>query len=338
MHLNIAISDYIERKKLKPILNTKGYNIKTGKIDPNGLFSEEIFGRLGSRERKKNFAYIDLHCKIIHPEAYAILTGIDPRIGKILSNQNQYILSNGTLIEDKSGKTGIHFFTQIFDQINWDSFKSKKIKEVEFIKNNKQNILIEKLIVIPAGIRDIRQMGGRGNLVQMQSADINNLYDLVISKTSTLTSGLIDEEISSIVVQNVQRLALDINKLLKEKIKGKQGLIRGGLLSKRIDYSARLIISPDPKLKLGFVGIPWQIVLKLYEPFVIHELLYRDKTALTMIQSVLESEKVPDVNDLKRFLSKLNEDPTICPIQLKEYFIQMITEIVKDKVVIYKRD
>ena len=338
MRFQINIEDFIVKNNLRQVTSSKSYNIKTEKIDPTGLFSEEIFGRLGSRERKKTFAYVNLNCQIVHPEVFPILTSIDPRFSKLLLKKSKYSIVKGNLVEDpENGNYGIYYFSKIFKDIDWNIFeKTKKSKELEFIKSNLKYVFISKLIIIPAGVRDIRQIT-RKNIVQMEFAELNKLYDLVINKANNLENPVFDDELKSIVIQSIQSDVLNINKLIKEKIKSKEGLIRGGILSKRIDYSARLVISPDPKLKLGYVGIPWQVVIKLFEPFIIHELL-KDASILAMIQSLLESDKPTDVNSLKRFFTKLNEDPSFCPIQLKEYLIHIAEEVVKDKVVIYKRD
>ncbi|MEM3451994.1 MAG: hypothetical protein QW835_00005 [Candidatus Hadarchaeum sp.] len=70
MILDIGIEEFIEKHKLKPVSSPRIY--LSGKLDPDGLYSEEIFGRLGSEERKHTFAYIDLrNHRIIHPEVYS---------------------------------------------------------------------------------------------------------------------------------------------------------------------------------------------------------------------------------------------------------------------------
>jgi DNA-directed RNA polymerase beta' subunit len=139
-------------------------------------------------------------------------------------------------------------------------------------------------------------------------------------------------------MEQIQRTLLDINNWIKSRMKGKSGLIRGGLLRKTTDYSARLVIITDHTLTLGTVGLPWQVVLKLYEPFAINYILKKDSSAIGVIQQFLKSEVPPDVNDLKRLFASLISKPNSISEQLKEYFIHVAEEIVKDKVVIYKRD
>ena len=64
-------------------------------------------------------------------------------------------------------------------------------------------------------------------------------------------------------------------KSLTDHLKGKQGLFRQNLLGKRVDYSGRSVIVVGPELKLTEVGIPTEMVLKLFKPYIVHELIRR---------------------------------------------------------------
>ena len=94
----LDINDFIEKNKLKPVTTVRLYE-KVGKTDPAGLFSEEIFGKFGSSERRRNFAYINLKVTIIHPEAYSIVTGLDPSISKLLANKAKYVITKEGILE-----------------------------------------------------------------------------------------------------------------------------------------------------------------------------------------------------------------------------------------------
>ncbi len=332
----LDIDEFITKNKLKEVTTVRLYE-KVGKTDPNGLFSEEIFGRFGSAERRKTFAYVNLKTKLIHPEAYSIVSGLDTNISKLLQNKGKYSLSaTGEVIEDASGNSGIGYLVSIFDKINLDKYKKNKPENVKFIKENKNKIFIDKFILLPAGIRDLAVSKTSGQTI-VNFSDLSEFYGSLIRNIKYFAPELPDD-IKVPIMEQIQHTLLDTNNWIKSRMKGKSGLIRGGLLRKTTDYSARLVITTDHTLKLGTVGLPWQVVLKLYEPFAINYILKKDSSALGIIQQFLKSEVPPDVNDLKRLFASLISKPNIVSEQLKQYFIHVAEEIVDGKVVIYKRD
>jgi len=334
MQLKLAnINAIVENDRLKQVKTTRMF---ARNIQVDGLFSEEIFGKFGSNERKKNFAYVSLRTKIIHPEAFEhIFMGLSSEVSKFLLNKQKYTIENGKLIPvDSDGISGIYHFIKNFDKINLESFKNKK-EELNFIKNNLNKIFIDKWLILPAGIRDIQVLEGT-NKSQIQYTELNELYENLIRNTNSLENISTDDLLESLT-QGIQRSVLEINKWIKERLKGKHGLIRGGLMHKVVDYSGRLVITTDNTLDVGEVGLPWQVVLRLFEPFALYKML-NDKDYLSLIQDFLKSDNRIDSFTLKNFIKKLNVKPSIAPPLLKDYFIEVAKEIVKDKVVLYKRD
>lgn len=334
MQLKLAnINAVIENSKLKQVKTTRMF---ARNIQVDGLFSEEIFGKFGSNERKSTFAFVDLKTKIIHPEAYEhIFISLSSDIGKFLLNKQQYVIENGKLIAvDKDGISGVFQFINNFDKINLDYIKDKK-EEVNFIKQNLNKIFIDKWLILPAGIRDIQIQKGT-NKSQIQYTELNELYENLIRNANSLES-IPSEDLRDSLTQGVQRCALEIDKWIKQRLKGKGGLIRGGLMRKVVDYSGRLVITTDNALSIGEVGLPWQVVLRLFEPFAINKIM-KDKDYLSLIQDFLRSDMQIDSFTLKQFIKKLNSKPSIAPPLLHDYFIEVAKEIVKDKIVLYKRD
>lgn len=336
----LDINKFIEDNKLKPVTTIRLYE-KVGKTDPNGLFSEEIFGRFGSSERRKQFAYIDLKTTIIHPEAFPILAGLDATISKLLTNKTQYTVDkDGTLIEDSTkGSSGIDYFISIFKKLDIDKFKKTRPKNVKFIKNNKDKIFIDKYLVLPAGIRDL-SISKTSNQTIVNFSDLSELYTNLIRHTNALGSDskTLPDEIKRPIIEQIQKTVIEINNWIKNRLKGKSGLIRGGLLRKVVDYSGRLVITTDNTLPLGTVGLPWPVVLKLYEPFAINYILKQDRNMLKSIQYLLKSDTEPDVNDLKKLFAAAVNKPEIIPEDMVDYFVHVAESIIKDKLVIYKRD
>jgi DNA-directed RNA polymerase beta' subunit len=336
----LDINKYVEDNKLKPVTTIRLYE-KVEKTDPNGLFSEEIFGRFGSSERRKRFSHIDLKVTIIHPEAFPIITGLDSTISKLLTDKAKYTLDkDGNLIEDpEKGSSGIDYFISIFKKIDFDKFKKTRPKNVAFIKNNKDKIFIDKYLVLPAGIRDL-SISKTSNQTLVNFSDLSELYTNLIRYTNALGTDvkLLPEEIKKPILDQIHKTVLETNNWIKNRLKGKSGLIRGGLLRKVVDYSGRLIVTTDNTLPLGTVGLSWPVVLKLYEPFAINHILKRDKNMLRSIQYMLKSETEVDVSDLRKLFAAAINKPEIIPEDMIDYFVHVAEDVVKDKVVIYKRD
>lgn len=156
--------------------------------------------------------------------------------------------------------------------------------------NNKPEWMILKVIpVTPPDTRPIIQLeGGR-----FTTSDINNFYRKIVIRNDRLRK-IMQLNAPSIILNNEKRMlqesvdALFDNasrskpiltkdkrplKSLTDHLKGKQGLFRQNLLGKRVDYSGRSVIVVGPELKMYEVGIPSIMLLKLFKPFIIHELI-----------------------------------------------------------------
>ncbi len=328
------INAIVENDKLQPILSTRMYS----GLQDQGLFSENIFGKLGSKERSKTFAYVNLSTKIIHPEAFnLIFMSVDPIFGKFLLNKQKYSLDKlGNLIEDENGVSGVFHFVKLFPKINLDTFKKKSPKEINFIRENSKKIFIDKYLVLPAGVRDIVISKSTGKQ-QIQYSDLNELYGSLISMSSTMKQMKSSPDLAEPMAQNIQRYTIKINDWIKSRLKGKTGLIRGGLLRKTTDFSGRLLITTDNTLKMGEIGLPYQVVLRLYEPLALYH-IQRSNDHLAILQHFFKQDTQIDTYQLKMLFKKLNTTPDILPALIKDYFIEVAKEIVKDKVIIYKRD
>jgi DNA-directed RNA polymerase beta' subunit len=337
----LDINEFIKTKNIKAVTSMRRYS--GNKIDETGLFSEEIFGRQGSRERRTKFGYINLKANVIHPEAWGIVTRMSSDIPKCLRGQKYSVTESGAFVADEeNGKSGPYYFTKILNKLDLKLFIKKdksKEKYVNFVRKNISRIIIDKMFILPAGIRDIRIAKHSGKTF-IESSEINTIYENLIRQVNSIatTADDLPEDIADPIVQSIQRSCLEINDWIRNKIKGKQGIIRGGIFKKRTDYSGRLVVISDPTLKLGYIGLPWQTVLVLFEPFSINYILYKDKTSLSIIQQELQIEKLPDITDIKRLLRKAKDNPTEIMPELRDYLIRTAREIVADKQVVYKRD
>ena len=173
----------------------------------------------------------------------------------------------------------------------------KLIKRLETIDafvsagNRPEWMILEALPVIPPDLRPMVQLdGGR-----FATSDLNDLYRRVINRNNRLKR-LLELEAPDIIVRNEKRMlqeavdALIDNgrrgrpitgaggrplKSLSDMLKGKQGRFRQNLLGKRVDYSGRSVIVVGPSLKIHQCGLPREMALELFKPFVMKELVKR---------------------------------------------------------------
>ena len=194
--------------------------------------------------------------------------------------------------------------------------QKKLVKQLDTINafrhsNNKPEwMILTKIPVIPPDLRPMLQLdGGR-----FAASDLNDLYRRVITRNNRLRK-LLDLGTPNIIVQNEKRMlqeavdALIDNgrrskpitgpggralKSLSHNLKGKQGRFRLNLLGKRVDFSGRSVIAVGPDLKMYQMGIPREMAINLFKPFVINELV-NEKLA----QNPKAAEKMIEARDTR---------------------------------------
>ncbi|MBQ0036362.1 MAG: DNA-directed RNA polymerase subunit beta' [Firmicutes bacterium] len=207
-------------------------------------------------------------------------------------------------------QTGAEAVKTLLEQVDVNKEKQAIVKELEKAQGDKRKKLIKRLEtinafvesdnkpewmvltmlpVIPPDLRPMLQLdGGR-----FATSDLNDLYRRVITRNNRLKK-LLEIGTPSIIVQNEKRMlqeavdALIDNgrrgnpvkgsgnrplKSLSHSLKGKQGRFRQNLLGKRVDFSGRSVIAVGPDLKMYQCGIPREMAIQLYKPFVINELV-----------------------------------------------------------------
>ncbi len=216
--------------------------------------------------------------------------------------------------------------------------RNRIIKRLEILEafrysgNDPTWMVLDVLPVIPPEIRPMVQLdGGR-----FATSDLNDLYRRVINRNNRLKR-LLDLGAPDIIVQNEKRMlqeavdALIDNgrrgrpvtgpgnrplKSLSHMLKGKQGRFRQNLLGKRVDYSGRSVIVVGPNLKMFQCGLPKEMALELFKPFVMKELVNKEiahniKSAKRKVERV--SPEVWDVLEevIREHPVLLNRAPTL---------------------------
>jgi len=329
----IDIDKLIEQENLKEVKSAKPYiRERVGRFDPEGLWSEEIFGPVGSEERRKKFAYVNLGTVIIHPQLYPVVGRLSPSFQKCLTGKGKFKVQNGKLVQSDDGGFGPLFIYENFDKIDWSQYELKDPRAVKAILKYGKKMFYDKWLILPAGVRDILQVG---KTQRVQYSEINMLYVQLVSLVTTEAKSISKYSLSVAVQEVINKIAAWI----KNRMKGKSGAIRGMVLRKTVDFCARGTIVGNPKLDIDQIELPWYVCIKLFEPFVIHKLMKERQDLMQIIADVLELESTPNVTDLQRFLREVadNKGTTIPPF-LRDQLRELVAEIVTDKLVLCKRD
>ena len=216
--------------------------------------------------------------------------------------------------------------------------RSKIVKRLEVIEafrksgNKPEWMILTRIPVIPPDIRPMVQLdGGR-----FATSDLNDLYRRIINRNNRLAK-LLELGAPDIIIRNEKRMlqeAVDAlidngrrgravtgpgNRALKslsDMLKGKQGRFRQNLLGKRVDYSGRSVIVVGPELKIYQCGLPKEMAIELFKPFVMKELVangtaHNIKAAKKMVERV--QPEVWDVLEdvIREHPVMLNRAPTL---------------------------
>ncbi len=197
------------------------------------------------------------------------------------------------------------------------------------------------LPVIPPDLRPMVQLpGGR-----FATSDLNDLYRRVINRNNRLKK-LIDLGAPEIILRNEKRMLqeavdalIDSNlkttrrgagaghvlRSLSDMLRGKQGRFRQNLLGKRVDYSGRSVIVVGPQLKLDQVGLPREMALEMFKPFVLREIIARGLAAnIKGAKNVLEMRPAEVWDILEEVVEGhpvlINRAPTLHRLGIQAFF------------------
>ena len=138
------MDELIEINKLKrvtsPVLFERG-----GTPNPDGLLSNEIFG-YNIRDRKETFAYIDLNAHFFNPHAYKAILRIYRDIDRIIAGTlNVSINSDGMLVKDENGSTGLKFIYDNWNKIKWEKTHGMRNERIDLLtKYPKSHIFMSR--------------------------------------------------------------------------------------------------------------------------------------------------------------------------------------------------
>ncbi|MBN1263608.1 MAG: DNA-directed RNA polymerase subunit beta' [Candidatus Pacebacteria bacterium] len=226
---------------------------------------------------------------------------------------------------------------------------TKRLRVVEGIRRAEIDpawMILRILPVLPPDLRPMVQLSGG----RFATSDLNDLYRRVINRNNRLKH-LIEIGAPEIILRNEKRMLqeavdslIDASKGLKRRrlrrqrqplrslsdmLKGKQGRFRQNLLGKRVDYSGRSVIVVGPELKLNQCGLPKEMALEMFKPFVLRELILSGVAPNVKSAKIILEKRPPEVFDVLDKVTRdhpvlLNRAPTLHKLGIQAFFPLLI--------------
>lgn len=233
---------------LRPVTSLDIYDGASTNFHPDGLFSIETFGRVGSEERSRRPSYINIKLPIMHPHLFRELVALRGLYGEILSGRTYAVwdpaLKDFVKSNELDGETGYQFFVEHFDKLEFKHNKSiSRSYRIDMInKYREQNKCFTSIVMVtPAGIRDL-EVDSNDRTVK---DEVNDYYYRLLSIANTI---IIDESDPTIGIYDNPRYQLQmasnaIYDYYEGLVTGKKGLIQGKWASRRIFNGTRNVIT-----------------------------------------------------------------------------------------------
>jgi DNA-directed RNA polymerase subunit beta' len=311
-----------------------------------------------SSTRRKIFGKIVLPFKIINPIMYFLISKVgkmtihkiiddmiaDDKISYYYDEKKKKYIKVVESIEAGAPPPeypeGVRVFNSqqgLHDLILSEAEKRKETNsDWNFIYENWDKFYIQNIIVLPPEFRPV----SKSKDVQMRDK-MNEFYLPILNFTLTMNQEDLDSsihsKISSVNFRNLHEHVMNLYNYIFDKFSKKTGLIRGFILGKRIDFSGRAVITPDPTLKLDECSLPYTLALELYKLDVAEVLLQkrmqkRYDPAIKYIDKCIELNDTCLIDILRQITADkscmLNRQPTLHRLGILTFKIKINTDYV----------
>jgi len=334
----------------------------------DGLFSERIFGEIGSKQRFFQFGVVKLNTTIFHPMVYKDMIRSKALYDKIMGSgvYAKFDEIEGDFVQcspDTAGaNTGFSFFVKYFPKIKWnENITSLTVKDkIQIIKKFPDRLLIDRWLIIPAALREYKIVNGRG-----ESPEINNLYIGLVNLAridkdrSNQESALYDG-----LRYKIQNKVLEIDQFIRSMLKD-DGFVEMKYGKRSIAWGTRNVISPtrmegrhiesSSNLFCDESLVPLYQCAKAFQPLVINKLLHMfflpimniESSQITAInkktlnleyieisekekQKFMSSTGMGDLLNLFEDETFRRNDVTIYDIKGKQYYLYLVYDTGKE--------
>ena len=246
--LNIKLMDvgaFIKEHNLGEVTSPMIHESSSSAFAENGLFSEKLFGAVASEERMFRHAFIRLNCHVFHPVIFQNLQSMKRFYVEIMAGreyaiwdktEKDFIRASET---EQGADTGFSFFLKYFKSINFKKNNSlRREDKINIIIKNQARALIEYCLVVPAGVRDIKEEEGR-----LEKGSINSLYTSLLSSCKAMPAFGDNDPLYDTVHWSIQRKVVEIYECLMNIMEGKKGFLQGKLAYRHIAGGTRNVIT-----------------------------------------------------------------------------------------------
>lgn len=266
----LDINKFIKDNKILEVTNRLSFS-REGKLTPDGLYSETIFG-VTSKEKSSTFGYINLKANIIHPAILASLSKLSTVFKKIVLTGKKAALENGMVVESEEGSTGVGWLFDVWNKIDFDKYENdKNASMIAFLKKAKrEGVFINKFLVIPPNFRMYTTKHGM-TIEDETTMFYKRILDLV-------NAGHSESEFMKEILRRssrdteIQKAVNDTYEYFLQKLDKKEGAFRASLISKRLDNNVRLVANARPDLPFNCAGLPWHVLLNIFDAYVVGSL------------------------------------------------------------------
>ncbi len=352
-----------EEAEINKEAEAKRKEAKSGKKEQKELIEQEL--DLSKKQRLVRIAdRVAAESKKIDEIADALSTLVRSlKPGSVLSEDEYFKILEYDINVFFTFKTGAEGLLDLIEKINIDDLIVNLRREVEKAKGQKYLKLVKRLRllevirkakvaprdmvytvlpVIPPDLRPMVQLSGG----RFATSDLNDLYRRVINRNNRLKH-LISLGAPEIILRNEKRMLQEsVDSLidasqrgnqvvasplrsLSDMLRGKQGRFRQNLLGKRVDYSGRSVIVVGPELKLSECGLPKEMALEMFKPFVLREVIVRGYAPNIKSAKRFIEKRPPEVFDILEEITKnhpvlLNRAPTLHKLGIQAFYPKLI--------------
>jgi len=232
-----------------------------------------------SDERRTRFAKITLPMKVINPLFYDLLVDIGGKTLKsalddLMKQEKSVLYMDGdehvVTVNSEAIPSGSQTWekTEAIEKLITDianNMASEGIEEWKMIQDKIDNLFIDRIIVLPPDLRPTSKSSGNRQLMDK----INRYYVQILTKKEIMKDTTIniraDKNVYYTYFKQLQAVVNELYDQILAKMAKKEGLIRGNILGKRIDFSGRAVICPDPTLELDQCVLPYLMILEMFK-------------------------------------------------------------------------
>lgn len=271
-NVSLLVLDENMTRGLRPVRSLDVFAGMTKNFHEEGIFSQTIFGRVGDEERSRRFSYIDIKVPIFHPIIFETLGKLKRIYTGIIQGKVYAVFDKalGDFVKSNQldGQTGFHFFEKHFPLIRYPQRKSDSRElSIELINKFKNKTFLNKIIVMPAGLRDYEiTADGRES-----EDEINVLYRKILSISNSISLQAFNY---SPQLLDSARNALQFNfntlyELIKSSVEGKKKLYMGKWATRAVFNGTRNVITTN-NIPIDSLGNPGNLgfndtVIGLYQ-------------------------------------------------------------------------